>query len=608
MDSSKAPKKSNQPIIFYRRLTRREALSTGAKIGVAAGVAAIIAGVGGYFGGLASLPPAKTLTQTVKETVTQAGAPQTVTQTVTTTLAPGAAQTITQTMTQTIERTITQTVGVTPKVEVILGANAEERVYNGLKKLIEEGKIKPGTVITVLANPGAGTHWDKKYFKGFIDATNGMVDINVVMVPPEQTFSKIVTEAVEKSGAYDVFVIVPVADLPEVVEAGALYDITDFVNKYDPEMFGFPNGYPEQFQKSAGFYNKRWWGFNLDYDVWLTHYREDIYMDKGIRREFEDKFGYPLRPPVTWKEYRDQLEFFYRPDEPPRTKLNLSDEKGFFGGWDYKVPFWELFSIELRWWTTGYPYFDRNMNPTINKPEVVKAMKDMVEASKFQPKESFTAYWDVNYPWFQQGKMAFLISWTSLLKFVSLEGSRVKGKVKVAFAPGYPLAGDPDQVGIDRASVRTVGFIAASHVITVSKYSKNPELAYLFVQYYVSPTAGTKIVEDPAGYYEPYRYIHFQSPVFKKEWGEENLRVSLDNYDYLAPSLKLPGRPRYNDVLDREMNAALQGRKSVEDATSTIAKEWDKITNEIGRDKLIKAWNDVLENDIGPKLKPYLKV
>ena len=248
------------------------------------------------------------------------------------------------------------------------------------------------------------------------------------------------------------------------------------------------------------------------------------------------------------------------------------------------------------------------MNPTIDKPEVVKAMKDMLEAHKFQPKESYTTYWDVGYPFFLDGKMAFYISWTSLMKSCSTPTAKVKGKVTVDFTPGYPLWGDMDQVGISRHCVRTVGWQSLSNMLIVNRYSKNPELAYLFCQYFVSPGPGTKIIEDPAGYFEPYRMCHFKSPVFEKEWGNEALRVSLENYDYYAPSTKIPGGPRYDEILDKEMNAVIQGAKDLETAIHNIATEWNKITEEIGRDKLIPLWNEVLDTSIGPKLKPYLKV
>lgn len=62
---------------FDGKISRREALSTAAKIAISAVVAGVVAGVGGYFAGSAAAP-AKTTTETVRETVT-AGAAATVT-------------------------------------------------------------------------------------------------------------------------------------------------------------------------------------------------------------------------------------------------------------------------------------------------------------------------------------------------------------------------------------------------------------------------------------------------------------------------------------------------------------------------------------------------
>ncbi|MEM4311622.1 MAG: ABC transporter substrate-binding protein [Nitrososphaerales archaeon] len=111
------PKKISKeafPEILKERMSRREALSTGAKIGIAAAIAAIVAGVGGYFGGV-STAPTRVATQTITQpaqTITQEA--QTITQTVikTETLA---AQTVTQTITQPAQTiTVTQIITGTP--------------------------------------------------------------------------------------------------------------------------------------------------------------------------------------------------------------------------------------------------------------------------------------------------------------------------------------------------------------------------------------------------------------------------------------------------------------------------------------------------------------
>jgi len=88
-------------------ITRRQALSTAAKVAVSAVVAGVVAGVGGYYAGAAAAP-----TKTVASTVTATAPPTTVTKTEakTVTVTAGAA---TETVTETATKTVTVTSGAT---------------------------------------------------------------------------------------------------------------------------------------------------------------------------------------------------------------------------------------------------------------------------------------------------------------------------------------------------------------------------------------------------------------------------------------------------------------------------------------------------------------
>jgi len=61
--------------ILKKKLSRRKALSTTAKIGITAVVTGIIGGVAGYYAGLSAAPPAKTVEKTVERTVTVTASP-----------------------------------------------------------------------------------------------------------------------------------------------------------------------------------------------------------------------------------------------------------------------------------------------------------------------------------------------------------------------------------------------------------------------------------------------------------------------------------------------------------------------------------------------------
>lgn len=94
-----------------KRLTRRKALSTAAKVAIGAVVAGVVAGVGGYYAGSAAAPP-KTITERTTETVTSTAGAATVTKTVTET------STVTQAVTVTSP---VPTATVTPTKKVTIG-------------------------------------------------------------------------------------------------------------------------------------------------------------------------------------------------------------------------------------------------------------------------------------------------------------------------------------------------------------------------------------------------------------------------------------------------------------------------------------------------------
>lgn len=99
-----------------KKISRRKALSTAAKVGIAAGIGVVVGAVGGYLGGAAAAP---TITKT--ETVTKGAATvtSTVTKTVTKTVtvtSSAAPTTVTVTPTPTTTATVTGTAGKAPLV------------------------------------------------------------------------------------------------------------------------------------------------------------------------------------------------------------------------------------------------------------------------------------------------------------------------------------------------------------------------------------------------------------------------------------------------------------------------------------------------------------
>ena len=72
-------------------------------------------------------------------------------------------------------------------------------------------------------------------------------------------------------------------------------------------------------------------GHFIGMPVWtnseIIFYRTDLFEDAANKADFEAKYGYPLAPPTTWKQYQDIAEFFTR-NEGTGNRLYGTDVKG----------------------------------------------------------------------------------------------------------------------------------------------------------------------------------------------------------------------------------------------------------------------------------------
>jgi len=548
-----------------KKPTRRAFLATA----VGAVVSAIVTGAGVYFLTPREVAPPETVTKTVEKTVTQ-----------------------TATVTQTVAGTPTPTPTPTPTVV----GGIKDRAIEGAKKLIEQLKIPSGTKLRVMHPGGADGHYKQEYLAEWEEKTG--IKIETVVVPLIDVYKKIITESVEKSGAYDVISVCPVVYMPDVVESGVAAQMDDWVKKYEPLIYDPVVGYPESFIRSEMSYKGRLYGFAVDYDVNLGHIREDSINDPNEKKAFESEFGYPLKAPETWKEFEDIAKFFYRPEDPNP----VSGEKGLWGVWEYRVYGWSTPVFLARFLSKGKYYFDDNMKPNMDTPEAVEALKDQVRINQYLPPQVWTGDWTASYKLYADGGIVTMMSFTSLKKYSRIpDVSKLLAKginVAAYLPPGEPVFGQ----------IRRAGIQAWNHCHIASNFSKYPELAYCFNQFYTDPDVAAPWLNDPAGFYEPHRLANFDNPEVKKicYGGPEFLAVMLENFDYYAPDVALHGAGEYTDVLNRNLIAAWRESIDPETALRDIATSWEEITDRLGRDNQIQAWLKLKEG-FGPKLRPLLK-
>ncbi|HDD66667.1 MAG TPA: extracellular solute-binding protein, partial [Nitrososphaeria archaeon] len=221
----------NKPL--KKKVSRREALSTAAKVGVGVVVAGVVAGVGGYYAGSTAAPP-KTVTETVEKTVT---------------------------------KTVTVTAATTaPPTTVTAPAKPP---YEGVK-------------LTICGDAGHNQkpfYWEKDHIAEVLG-----VDLEIVGVPFGELVEKIMTDFATGAGAYDIVVFPPFAG-GDFYGGEYLVNIDPYIErgKTDPEHWDVRwDDILPTFRELYCSYGGKRYAVTWDGDYYQCYFRKDLLLDPKL--------------------------------------------------------------------------------------------------------------------------------------------------------------------------------------------------------------------------------------------------------------------------------------------------------------------------------------
>ena len=58
--------------------------------------------------------------------------------------------------------------------------------------------------------------------------------------------------------------------------------------------------------------------------------------------------------------------------------------------------------------------------------------------------------------------------------------------------------------------------------------------------------------------------------------------------------LRIEGAPEYWDIMDKNLSAAMSGDKTAQQALDDTAAAWEAITDRLGRDKILKQYQEAI--------------
>lgn len=345
------------------------------------------------------------------------------------------------------------------------------------------------------------------------------------------------------------------------------------------------------------------YGFPYDGDCVNLYYRKDIFANEEYQQRFKAKYGYDLAPPQTWEAFRDVAEFFNGWDWDGDGKM----EHGFAGlrvqGDISMLQFFATAAAYAKHPDDKAYYFDpETMRPRINNEGFVKALEEYIALTKFGPDGmvSFAGH-DVRDN-FVSGEVAMAIDWADMgVHAVDSPVSIVKDKVGYAQLPAATKVYNARTHTWEKR-LNQVSSISGNWMFLVNKNSKHKELAFAFASHMTSAEMTKKLTAMSGVAINPSRYSHFANP---ENWNQsgfstesakaylETIAHSLQNTN-VQYDITIAGAAKYYQVMDHYVYEALIGKMSPKDALNATAKEWDNITDEIGREKQIVSYKAAL--------------
>jgi len=398
-----------------------------------------------------------------------------------------------------------------------------------------------------------------------------------IKIVPEQSSSvdvapKLLRDAVTGAGLYDAVCALATV-IPDLITVNYLYPIDEFIRKHDPKL---EEDFPAPLNKIWTKFGGKTYALPYDGDVFVLFYRKDMLDDPVERANFMAQYGYELKVPETYKKFRDVVEFFTRPEED------------FYGYTAWRSKGWvrEWFYHWLP--SAGGFYFDKQMNATINSPAGVQALKTMKDLNQFMPPGYMgKGYVETVIDFITQHAFC-VITWGAMgVRSARDPASKVVGKVGYAVPPGFEVNG----------KIRQYSLLATGPSMFVSKYSKHPEAAYLWVQYFTSPYSLNQVIRISDAAIEPVRLSTFADPRTQDIFpgADRFLVAQRASLKRGWPDPILSGATEYNSKLEIEISNYMTGKKTAEEALDDAAQAWDVITQKLGKDRQKKFYKALME-------------
>jgi multiple sugar transport system substrate-binding protein len=321
----------------------------------------------------------------------------------------------------------------------------------------------------------------------FTEATG--IEVEIEIVPLEQVLAKATQDVQGQLGSYDLYY------LDQSWVATFSQDTIDPIQYYkDKPDLAMPGMDWDDFSKplveGLAMYEGKWGGIPFDIPIMTTMYRKDI-LEK-----------HKIAPPNTVDEFVAAV------------KMITEAEKGngMYGtGLQAKSGH---YSLECDWtqvvWNNGGTIFGADKKFAGNSDAAVGGLKIYQELLKNAPPESTNSTWDGQFQMMAAGQVALINSWDEFFPGLDADDSKVKGLWECKRPIRGAKYATPADAGF--GEIPNAGHQGGS-ILGLSKYSKNIDAAWIFMQWACSKDIMTRCTLG--GGFAPMRISSFNDPRVK---------------------------------------------------------------------------------------------
>lgn len=353
------------------------------------------------------------------------------------------------------------------KVEDVLGSRSAGTWASDQQKFLREiGKRFKGTTLRLVTESTPPSQAIKKLMeKEFIPLTG--INVQWELLPLEKVLAQVVTDTALKTGKSDIYYWDQAwvgRFVDDAISPSELLDKKDLAYP----GFDFDDILPMLVENIAS-YKGRMVGIPYDIPIFIMMYRKDIFEELG------------LKVPQTMREYHDVIKAIYQEKAP--------DVYGTTGQW--KVGHYSLECNMTAWlWAHGGSIFGTDDKPAINDERAHAAMEYMMELGKYMPPGATNRDWSSEAEIFANGKAGIYISWGEYFPmFDDPSKSKIVGLAEAAPCPQEIALRTKAECSFDE----TPGIShQGGSCLAISKYSKNIEAAWIFLQWATSSDVTTR--------------------------------------------------------------------------------------------------------------------